>query len=307
MSSKARLTLAQRQATFALVVAVSSLWWVPCKSTVREGTKSTRGQARPAVAARAGEETAVVRADNQLQLPDSDDGLPGTGSIRRYPWFRELWQKRREQWAQQVAANQGAVVFLGDSITQGWGDDFGHSFGTLKVANRGISGDTTRGLLLRISDVVAVHPRAVVILIGTNDIEEGDNPNSTTHNLELLINALEVQLPSTPLLLSEIFPSSPSKQRPKEKIVYLNRAYAKLVVSHPSVHLVRIWATYANSAGNAKVSEFPDLLHPNAIGYAKWADALRAKFLQLRLLAQAETQSHARAQTVREHSVAKHE
>ena len=46
-----------------------------------------------------------------------------------------------------VAADQGAVVFLGDSITQGWGDNFGNSFPGLKTANRGISGDTTRGPL----------------------------------------------------------------------------------------------------------------------------------------------------------------
>lgn len=282
MSSIARTIVAQRRASIALCVTLSSLWWVSCKPTVGENAKSPSDQAEPAVAAQAG--AAVARVDHQLQLPDSDDELPGSGTIRRYPWFRELWQKRREQWVRQVATDQGAVVFLGDSITQGWGDECGHSFGTLKVANRGISGDTTRGLLLRLSDVVAVHPRAIVILIGTNDIEEGDEPDSTIRNLEYLISTLEAQLPSTPLILSEIFPSSPSMKRPKEKIMYLNRAYAGLAASHPSVHFVRIWATYADDDGNAKASEFPDLLHPNAMGYAKWADALRAKFLELRLL-----------------------
>ena len=42
------------------------------------------------------------------------------------------------------------LLFLGDSITQGWGDDMHKAFGAMKVANRGISGDTTRGMLIRL-------------------------------------------------------------------------------------------------------------------------------------------------------------
>lgn len=58
------------------------------------------------------------------------------------------------------------AVFLSDSITQGWGNTLGGSFPGLKVANRGISGDTTRGMLLRLKeDVLALEPRAVVLLV----------------------------------------------------------------------------------------------------------------------------------------------
>jgi len=73
-------------------------------------------------------------------------------------------------------------------------------------------------------------------------------------------------------------------QRPKEKIVHLRQEHAALVAGHPNVHLLRTWAVFANSDGNAKASELADLLHTNAIGYAKWADALGAKFQELRLL-----------------------
>ncbi len=55
-----------------------------------------------------------------MSIPAKDDGLPGAGPIRRMDWFRELWDQRRTAWAGKVAADQGAVVFLGDSITQGW-------------------------------------------------------------------------------------------------------------------------------------------------------------------------------------------
>jgi len=94
-----------------------------------------------------------------LALPDTDDGIVGSGPIRRYDWFRNLWVKRRSGFADRSVSEMNAVVFLGDSITQGWGDDFQGDFAELKVANRGISGDTTRGMLLRLdADVLSLQP-----------------------------------------------------------------------------------------------------------------------------------------------------
>ena len=72
------------------------------------------------------------------RLPETDEGLPGVGPLRRYDWFRNLWRQKRLAWAGRVQQDQGAVVFLGDSITQGWGDTLGNSFPGLKVANCGI-------------------------------------------------------------------------------------------------------------------------------------------------------------------------
>src|SRR3990172_3547886 len=112
-----------------------------------------------------------------FQLPATDEGLPGAGPIRRYEWFQKLWSGRRGAWAERVQADQHALVFLGYSITQGWGDDLGGAFPGVKVANRGISGDTTRGALIRLKDdVLALNPAGVVILIGTNDLEEMAEP-----------------------------------------------------------------------------------------------------------------------------------
>src|SRR5581483_7987262 len=121
---------------------------------------------------------------SSFEIPASNDGLPGQGPIRRYDWFRKLWAERRGTWARHVQQDQNSVVFLGDSITQGWRDNMGGRFAGLKVANRGISGDTTRGVLIRLDeDVIALHPRAVVLLIGTNDLEEGADPDTIAANL----------------------------------------------------------------------------------------------------------------------------
>ena len=68
-----------------------------------------------------------------IALPATDDGLPGAGPIRRYDWFQGLWNERRSAWAKRIEQDQKAVVFLGDSITQGWGDDLHGSFPGMRL------------------------------------------------------------------------------------------------------------------------------------------------------------------------------
>ena len=129
---------------------------------------------------------------SKFAIPATDKGLPGEGPIRRYEWFQKLWERKRSGWAERVKTDQGALVFLGDSITQGWGDQFRGHFKNVPVANRGISGDTTRGVLIRLKeDVLSLNPKGVVILIGTNDLEEGAAPEVIAGNLKLIIAALK--------------------------------------------------------------------------------------------------------------------
>ena len=222
---------------------------------------------------------------SRFAVPMTDEGLPGAGPIRRADWFRQIWRERRSLWAQRVQQDKGAFVFLGDSITQGWGDEMGGRFPGLKAANRGISGDTTRGVLIRLDeDVLVLHPAGVVLLIGTNDLEDGADPETIAANLKLLIAKLEESNPKMPIILCQVFPSSATKQRPANKIKKLNQLYAAAVKGDAQVTLVETWPLFANASGDAKLVEFPDLLHPNQIGYAKWAAALRPIFATLGFL-----------------------
>ena len=215
-------------------------------------------------------------ASSKFAIPETDEGLPGAGPIRRYDWFRNLWIERRTAWAQRVEQDQKAFVFLGDSITQGWGDDMGGSFPGVKVANRGISGDTTRGVLIRLQeDVLALKPSGVVLLIGTNDIEEGADPEVIAGNLKLILAELKKHNSTMPIVLCQVFPSSASKKRPADTIKKLNQLYAAAVKGDAQVTFVETWLLFADEQGDAKKEEFPDLLHPNKAGYAKWSAAIR--------------------------------
>ena len=217
-----------------------------------------------------------------FEIPATDKGLPGAGPIRRYGWFKKLWERKRSGWAKQVQRDQNAVVFLGDSITQGWGDAMGGHFIGMKFANRGISGDTTRGMLIRLKeDVLALNPRAVVMLMGTNDLEEKAEPETIAVNAKLIIAALKKHNAKMPIILCKVFPSSARKSRSAEKIRKINELYAAAVKGDSQVIVMETWVLFADEQGDAKKAEFPDLLHPNKTGYAKWAATLRPIFATL--------------------------
>ena len=231
------------------------------------------------------EKPVAAQPKAQFQIPPTDDGLPGAGPIRRQDWFRKLWIDRRTKWAARVEQDRNAVVLLGDSITQGWGEDFSAWFPGLKIANRGISGDTSHGVLIRLQeDVLALHPRAVVLLIGTNDLEEKADPETIAANLKLILAELARNDAKMPVVLCQVFPSAASKSRPSDKIKKVNQLYADTVKGNAQVTLVETWPLFADAQGDAIPAEFPDLLHPNQSGYAKWAAALRPVLATLGLL-----------------------
>ena len=253
-------------ASLAILVGLWTTWLLPssgiCQVTAPPAQSRDAGAARP-------------QAD-RFAIPATDEGLPGAGPLRRAEWFANLWRSRRSGWAARTAQDQQALVFLGDSITQGWGDDFGGQFAGVKTANRGISGDTTRGMLVRLDeDVLALKPRGVVLLMGTNDIEEGADAATIAGNFQQIIAALKAHNPQMPIVVCQVFPSSSQKKRSAAQIKELNAAYAAAVKGDPQITLLDTWTLFANPEGDARPEEFPDLLHPNAAGYAKWAGGLR--------------------------------
>ena len=220
-----------------------------------------------------------VRAQERSQFapPAPDDDLPGAGPTRlERGWFQGLWERKHRAWAERAEQDKGAVVFFGDSITQGWGDELGGHFGDLNVANRGISGDTTRGMLIRLrQDVIALEPAGVVMLMGTNDIEDDGDVADAVANVKAMLAALDEHNPELPIVFCRIFPSAARKKRPREKIETYNRAFDKLLKGDDNVTVLDTWSVFATSEGDAIPKYFPDLLHPNKDGYAVWAASLR--------------------------------
>lgn len=225
---------------------------------------------------------ATVTAQDHFDLPASEEGLPGEGALRRYDGYVKTWKTRRTAWSKQVEQDQKAVVFLGNSITQGWGDNFRGHFAGMKLANRGIGGDTTRGMLIRLEeDVLSLNPSAVVMLMGTNDIEVGIEPEAIGRNFEKIVKALKAHNPKMPIVVCRIFPSSATKKRPKETINKVNALFDATVKGDPQITVVDTWTLFANAEGDATPTWFPDLLHLNKEGYDRWAAGLHPVFATL--------------------------
>jgi lysophospholipase L1-like esterase len=209
----------------------------------------------------------------ELAQPPSSE-FPGEGTVQSGLWFRPLWKTRRTEWASAKNAEQGAIVFFGDSITQGW-SSLAKDFPKLKVANRGISGDTTRGLRFRLKgDVLDLRPKAVSILIGTNDLDQGTEPPVVVKNLKAIVAELRQANAALPIVINKVMPRGAKPSRFPEKIQQLNTLYEQAFANDPGITFCDTWSVFADNTGQCRKEEFPDMLHPNAAGYAKWTAAL---------------------------------
>jgi acyl-CoA thioesterase I len=173
------------------------------------------------------------------------------------------------------AAGERRVVFMGDSITEGWGGP-GSFFPGKPYINRGISGQTTPQMLVRFRpDVIALKPRVVVILAGTNDIAGNTGPTTlemTRDNLMSMVdlaraNGIRVVLAS--VLPAYDFPWQPGA-RPAGKIAALN-AWLKEYAAQKRIVYLDYYSAMVDDRQGLKAELSPDGVHPNAAGYAVMA------------------------------------
>ena len=220
---------------------------------------------------------------NPLLIPDSDDDVPGVGPIRRTEWFRGVWKNRRSSWlVEKNIADKGSIVFLGDSITQGWGEDFKGLFGNLKVVNRGISGDTSRGLLLRLQqDVIDLDPAAVVLMIGANDLAEKAKADVIFSNVKSIIKRLKSHSSKMPIVLCETFPCAPDDYRPVKEIKRVNQFYFEEWSEDSQVKIAKTYSLFAGGDGASLPKYMPDRVHPNLQGYEVWAREMKKVFEEI--------------------------
>ncbi len=212
-----------------------------------------------------------------IALPESDKGIPGTGMFSPGgERFKARWTERRTHFESRREEDKGALFFVGDSITQGWGDDFKGHFEGVKIANRGIGGDTSRGVIYRLErDVLSLDPSGVVVLIGTNELGGGATAEVIASDMEVIVSELKKHSTEMPIIINTMFPSSESKRRPTETIQEVNRLVAAAMKGDPQVLLLDTFTLFADENGDARADLFPDLLHLNPEGYAAWAAALR--------------------------------
>jgi lysophospholipase L1-like esterase len=193
--------------------------------------------------------------------------------------FGELNRFRRANAQLKPAApNEGRVVFFGDSITDMWRLE--NYFPGKPYLNRGIGGQTTSQMLVRFRpDVIALHPQAVLILAGTNDIAGNSGPMSLEETEANFTTMAELaRLHGIRVIFSSILPVhnyTPRSEttfplRPPEKIAELNRWLKAYCAANGHVYLDYVPAT-ADDKGWLKRELADDGLHPGAAGYTLMA------------------------------------
>jgi lysophospholipase L1-like esterase len=172
------------------------------------------------------------------------------------------------------------VVFFGDSITDNWSKpEYGGFFPGKPYVNRGIGGQTTAQMLVRFRhDVIALRPKVVVILAGTNDIAGNTGPMSDEEiqgNLEsmaLLAEAHDIEVVFSSILPVSAYHTAPNGvpqtiQRPMTRIRAINDWMKKYAKDEDHVYL-DYFSAMTDSTGHLRAELSGDDLHPNAAGYA---------------------------------------
>jgi lysophospholipase L1-like esterase len=206
----------------------------------------------------------------------ADDAFPGTGRPVGKGRFKDWNHQLRAGFAKLRDAEQGALVFAGDSITERW-RTLAQDFAPLgvKIANRGIGGDRARNLLYRLDDdVLALHPRGLVLLIGTNDLGAMDTAADIAANIKAIIAKARARDAALPVALCLVMPRNGERDFPR-RIPELNHLLREIAgAAGGDITLCDLYTPFAQEDGTSQPEYFGDRLHPNAAGYARMRDAL---------------------------------
>jgi len=170
------------------------------------------------------------------------------------------------------ASSEKRVVFYGNSITEGWARHFGAMFPGKPYIGRGIGGQTTPQMLVRFrQDVVALKPKVVVILAGTNDIAGNTGPSTLEMIQDNLASMTEIARANRiQVVLSSVLPVYDYRWRPglepAQKIVALNRWLEAYARRNGHVYL-DYHSAMADARQGMRAELSPDGVHPNEAGY----------------------------------------
>lgn len=200
----------------------------------------------------------------------------------------EKWLKRHEGFVDEAKRGGVDVLFLGDSITDGWRKEgrflWAEHFAPLQAANFGLDGDRTQHVLWRIQHgtLDGLAPKVVVLLIGTNNT--GPERNTTAEAVEgvqAVVTAIHQKLPAAKLLVLAILPRAAKDSPHRAQINEINRALRPFVEGMPSARFLDIGEVFLSADGSLSTHLMPDLLHPNEAGYALWAAAIKQPLADL--------------------------
>ena len=183
-------------------------------------------------------------------------------------------------------AKQGdaELLLMGDSITDFWRNTEGayagkqvldKNFGQWKIANYGIAGDTTQGVLFRLQDGegAGIKPRAIMLMIGTNNTGR-NSAAEIAEGVGAVVLSLQNHFPQAKILLLAVFPRGRANDPVRGTIADINQRIQKLDDGN-KVFYLDIGKGFLDAQGEIPRDVMSDSLHPSPKGYEIWAEAVR--------------------------------
>lgn len=216
-------------------------------------------------------------------LTVATEAMPSVGTPKR---ANAKFFERHAKHLKRARNGPVGVLFLGDSITEGWekkSDIWESAWGSYQPANFGIGGDRTQHVIWRIEQgaLDRVSPKVVVLMLGTNNTGSDSAADIAAADRKI-VRMIQEALPETKILLLAIFPRGPrigSDGKPEawetrmEKIKAVNAQLAELDNGR-SIRFLDFGDKFKDPDGSIPKSVMPDQLHLSPTGYQIWADSM---------------------------------
>ena len=201
------------------------------------------------------------------------DGEPQVNFIKAHENFVGIAKQRKTN-----------LLFLGDSITAGWGGQkaiWEKAFGAYKPSNFGIGGDRTQHVLWRIQngELEGIKPKVAVLMIGTNN-SAADPAEGIANGVTKIVQTIREKTPATKILLLAVFPRGEKPNPQREKLQQVNTTIAKLD-DGKHIFFLDIGTKFLQPGDVLTRDIMPDFLHLTPAGYQIWADAISPKLVEL--------------------------
>ena len=196
----------------------------------------------------------------------------------RKEYDTELYRTRMIEF-QMNPLEKGQIVFLGNSITQG--GKWKEYFPNLNVANRGIIGDNTEGMLNRLDEIAASRPKKLFIMAGINDISQNATNRQIVFNIYQMVERIRYKSPDTKIYIQSVMPINNDFGRYKrltdkeEQIEELNKELERFCKSRGDLTFIYTYPSFLIKKRQLDAKYTNDGLHLNDEGYAIWVSQLR--------------------------------
>lgn len=165
----------------------------------------------------------------------------------------------------------GSVMFIGDSFTDGC--EWAELFNDPNILNRGIRGEQSSGILLRISEACSAQPAKIFLKTGFNDIAIGISTPSIIKNCQSVIDSIRLKSPQTEIYWQGLLPDRDIPNVPNDTIQFYNCLLAQLCEKN-GCHFIQLYALFADTTNTLRPELTHDGIHLTGEGYTIWREAI---------------------------------